>query len=73
MQTTAQGLDTQVQIDRLTVQHKALKMRLKQLDKQLSLTSAERVERTQLKKLKLLTKDRIHTLRHHSPTQPMST
>lgn len=64
MQTVSDGLDTQVQIDRLTDQHRALKIRLKKLDRRLSLTSAERVERAQIKKMKLLTKDRIHSLRH---------
>ena len=67
MQTAAHGFDTQRQIERLTDQHRTLKIRLRELDRRLSLTSAERVERAQLKKMKLLTKDRIHSLRNSAP------
>ena len=64
MQIASRELDIQVQIDQLTDQHRALKLRLRELDRRLSLTSAERVERAQIKKMKLLTKDRIYSLRH---------
>lgn len=47
---------------RLTEQHRVLKERLRRLDRHVSLTSAEQVERAQLKKMKLATKDRIREL-----------
>ena len=68
MQTESHGLDSQDEIERLTSQHRTLKVRLKELDRRLSLTSAERVERAQIKKMKLLTKDRI--LRLQQSSQP---
>jgi hypothetical protein len=43
----------------LTKEHRQLDERLRQLDKQVSMTAAERVEYCLLKKRKLLTKDRI--------------
>jgi hypothetical protein len=43
----------------LTREHRQLDERLRQLDKQVSMTAAERVEYCLLKKRKLLTKDRI--------------
>ena len=49
-------------IDQLTAQHRALKERIRELDRHLSLTSAERVEYARLKKLKLRTKDQIQLL-----------
>lgn len=53
---------SQEQLDRLTAEHRAFKSRLRELDKHISLTSAEQVEYAQLKKLKLRTKDRIRLL-----------
>lgn len=47
------------QLAALMAEHQALKARLKQLAKHISLTSAEQVEYAQLKKMKLRTKDRI--------------
>ena len=52
-------------IDQLTARHRELKQRIRELDRHISLTSAERVEYTRLKKLKLRTKDRIQLLAHN--------
>jgi uncharacterized protein YdcH (DUF465 family) len=49
-------------IDQLTAQHKALKERIRELEKHLSLTSEEREEYARLKKLKLRTKDQLQLL-----------
>jgi hypothetical protein len=49
-------------LTRLTAEHRAIKERLRQLDRHISLTSAEQVEYAQLKKMKLATKDRIRAL-----------
>lgn len=59
MQAAIEELSKQELLTRLTHQHRALKQRLRELDKHLSLTSAEQVERAQLKKMKLRTKERI--------------
>ena len=47
-------------------EHRRLDQRLQAMDAQLSLTSAERLEYQQLKKQKLLTKDRIVRLQAHA-------
>ncbi len=65
MQTATQGLTKEQQLDQLMDQHRALKARLHELDKHLSLSSAEQVERAQLKKMKLRTKERILLLQQH--------
>jgi uncharacterized protein YdcH (DUF465 family) len=57
--------NTQNKLDRLTAEHRAFKSRLRELEKHISLTSAEQVEYAQLKKLKLRTKDRIRLLRQN--------
>jgi hypothetical protein len=49
-------------INQLTAEHRAIKARIRELNKHLSLTSAEQVEYAQLKKLKLRAKDRIRML-----------
>ncbi|HUH02249.1 MAG TPA: YdcH family protein [Kofleriaceae bacterium] len=49
-------------IDQLTAEHRALKARLRELEKHKAMTSAEQVEYAQLKKMKLLAKDRIRVL-----------
>ena len=49
-------------IIQLTNEHRAIKQRIRELNKHLSLTSAEQVEYAQLKKLKLRAKDRIRML-----------
>lgn len=59
MQTASVELSRQEQLEQLHDQHRALKARLKELERHLSLTSAEEVERAELKKMKLLTKERI--------------
>lgn len=65
MQATIEGLSKQEQLAQLNNHHRALKARLRELDKHLSLTSAEQVERAQLKKMKLRTKERILLLQGH--------
>jgi uncharacterized protein YdcH (DUF465 family) len=52
--TEAQGLEQR---------HEELERRLAELDRHLSLTPDEQVERSRLKKQKLLVKDRLHQLR----------
>ena len=49
-------------LDQLSAEHAAIKERLRQLGRHLSLTSAEQVEYAQLRKMKLHTKDRIREL-----------
>ncbi len=49
----------QGEIARLTDEHREIKARLRELDRHISLTSAERVERAQLKRLKIRTKDKL--------------
>ncbi len=44
-------------------EHRRLDQRIRAMDAQLSMTAAERLEYAQLKKQKLLTKDRIARLR----------
>ena len=46
----------------LTREHRQLDERLRQLDKQISMTAAERIEYCLLKKRKLLMKDRMARL-----------
>lgn len=48
--------------EQLQNEHQALELRLAELDRHLSLTSAEQAERARLKKLKLDLKDRIAKL-----------
>ena len=50
-------------IAQLTQEHRRLDERCKQLERQISLTSAEQIEYSRLKKQKLLTKDRLARLR----------
>ena len=50
-------------IQRLTQEHRRLDERCKELERQISLTSAEQLEYARLKKEKLLTKDRLARLR----------
>ncbi len=52
----------QALINELTAEHRAIKARIRELDKHIALTSAEQVEYAQLKKLKLRAKDRIRLL-----------
>ncbi len=49
-------------LGRLTAEHRAIKERIRALDRHISLTSSEQVEYAQLKKMKLATKDRIRAL-----------
>lgn len=50
------------QLSHLLDEHRRLDQRLQAMDAQLTLTAAERLEYAQLKKRKLLTKDRITRL-----------
>lgn len=59
MQLVSVGISKQEQLTQLTDEHRALKERLRELTRHISLTSAERVERAQLKKLRLKTKEQI--------------
>lgn len=52
-------------IEQLQREHTELKQRLQQLERHLSLTAEEQVERARLKKLKLATKDLIAALSAH--------
>lgn len=56
------GADKQLLLRQLTAEHRALKARIRELDRHVSLTSAERVEYSQLKKMKLRAKDRMRLL-----------
>ena len=49
-------------LSHLNARHRDLKARIRQLERHLSLSSAEQVEYSQLKKLKLSIKDRIRQL-----------
>ena len=49
-------------LSNLTREHRQLDERLRQLDKQISMTAAERIEYCLLKKRKLLMKDRMARL-----------
>lgn len=53
-------------MDELLAEHRVLQTRLRELDRHISLTSAERVEYAQLKKLELQAKDRMRTLAQHA-------
>lgn len=53
-------------LEQLVAEHQQLKARLRALNRHVALTSAERVEVAQLKKMKLRAKDRIALLRSHS-------
>ena len=48
--------DVETTLEQLRAEHHELEMRLAELDRHISLTPAEQVERTQLKKLKLAKK-----------------
>ena len=56
------GVSKEDLLNQLSDEHRAIKERLRELGRHLSLTSAEQVEVAQLKKMKLATKDRIRAL-----------
>jgi len=62
VQSNLSGDQKLVLINELTAEHRAIKARIRELNKHLALTSAEQVEYAQLKKLKLRAKDRIRLL-----------
>ncbi|MBA3539150.1 MAG: YdcH family protein [Deltaproteobacteria bacterium] len=59
---TTETDDKQALLAQLTEEHRRLDDELKQLERRRSLTAAEQVEVSRLKKQKLLTKDRIARL-----------
>jgi uncharacterized protein YdcH (DUF465 family) len=54
--------ETWAQVDRLKARHDEIEKRLSELERHLSLTPDEQVERSQLKKEKLRAKDRLALL-----------
>jgi hypothetical protein len=56
------GPDRDSLLAQLRAEHRALETRLAELERHLSLTAEEQLERATLKKRKLLTKDRISRL-----------
>jgi len=62
--TRTEGTRSTVETERheLEAEHLAIETRLAELDRHLSLTAEEQLERARLKKLKLATKDRIARL-----------
>ncbi len=51
-------------IERLKTEHAALEARLNEIESHISLTPAEQMERSRIKKLKLAKKDLINQLKH---------
>lgn len=64
-QQITQDRSHEEQLARLTSEHRVIKARLRELDHPRSLSSAERVERAQLQKRKLVTHERILELQSH--------
>jgi len=64
---TVDRAELELQIARLKTRHTEIEERLVVLDRHLSLTSDEQLERAQLKKEKLWSKDRIAALSSHLP------
>ena len=60
--TAAPEASKQSVLEQLTAEHRRLDEQLKMLERRRTLTPAEQVEITRLKKQKLLTKDRIARL-----------
>lgn len=54
--------DRLAHVEELRAQHRAIELRLAELERHLSLTTEEQHERARLKKLKLATKDEITRL-----------
>lgn len=52
-------------LSKISAEHQTLKARVKMLEGQISLTSAEQIEIAQLKKRKLLMKDRMQILQRN--------
>lgn len=61
MTSTTEG-SKQAELEQLTAEHRRLDEQLRVLERRRTLTPAEQVEITRLKKQKLLTKDRIARL-----------
>lgn len=56
------GVSKEQLLNRLSDEHRAIKQRLRELNRHIALTSAEQVEVAQLKRMKLATKDRMRAL-----------
>ena len=59
-----ESMDREALLEKLKAEHRALDMRLAELDAHISLTSEEQIEWHQVKKLKLAKKDQILALQH---------
>jgi hypothetical protein len=57
--TTATAFDKESLLDDLTREHRRLDAQVRELEKRISLSPAEQLELSRLKKQKLLTKDKI--------------
>ena len=57
-------VDVQARLEFLKLEHAKLETRLKELDRHLSLTPDEQVERARIKKAKLQLKDQLMHLQH---------
>lgn len=64
MERSQADVTVEAEMERLKERHTEIERRLAQLDRHLSLTSDEQLERVQLKKEKLRSKDRIALLAH---------
>ncbi len=62
MERSQAGVGAEAEISRLKERHTEIERRLSELDRHLSLTSEEQLERARLKKEKLRSKDRIAIL-----------
>ncbi len=65
MQKQQNPPDVQARLNHLRAEHARLELRLRELDKHLSLTPDEQIERANLKKAKLQLKDDILRWQHH--------
>ncbi|HEY0706979.1 MAG TPA: YdcH family protein [Polyangia bacterium] len=61
-EASSNELDEMAEMDELTARHRDLERQIAALDRHLSLSSAEQIERTRLKKEKLRVKDRLQLL-----------
>jgi uncharacterized protein YdcH (DUF465 family) len=61
-------VDSDELLDKLRAEHRAIEVRLAELEGHLSLTPAEQIERAQLKKLKLAKKDQMARLSRVRPS-----
>ncbi len=62
MKNAVDEVQVSARVQTLRDEHARLEARLKELDRHVTLTSAEELERANLKKLKLRVKDELHHL-----------